>query len=141
MFGYPRSTEGDARLAASMAVELALLARERQGDVALRRAGAELKCALACTPAWWWLLTAKSRQAIPSILPCKWKATPAPAKRASEAYRQLLRGLAEFEPAGRVRAVGVGHGGLLQTLGPHLAAHRSGGRTRIPGTPLHRLRP
>lgn len=104
MFGYPRSTEGDARLAASMAVELALLARERQGDAALRRAGAELEVRIGLHAG---MVVAVDGEVSPGntlniALQMESHAGPGEVW-ASEAYRQLLRGLAEFEPAGRMR--------------------------------------
>lgn len=104
MFGYPRSTEGDARLAASIAVDLAQLARERQGDAALCHAGAELEVRIGLHAG---MVVVADGEVSPgntlNIALHMEHHAGAGEILASEAYRQLLRGLAEFEAAGRVR--------------------------------------
>lgn len=104
MFGYPKSTEGDARLAATIATELMSLARQRASDAELCRVGGQLEVRVGLHTG---MVVIANHEVSPGntlniAMHIETAAMPGEI-RVSESFRQLLRGFAEFDAAGQVR--------------------------------------
>ncbi|MEN9984560.1 MAG: hypothetical protein RI925_62 [Pseudomonadota bacterium] len=104
MFGYPKSTEGDARLAATIATELMSLARRRASDAELCRVGGQLEVRVGLHTG---MVVIANHEVSPGntlniAMQIETAAMPGEIC-VSESFRQLLRGFAEFDAAGQVR--------------------------------------